>query len=568
MPNLSELSDLVQPLDRPALALARALQGHVVLMVFWRVGCVHSRQALADVASLPGDHPDDPIAVIAVHVPTVAAERDHDRIRRFTATLADAVTVLLDDDRALAAALDVNALPSLALFDAAGDVCFSGHGEPNRVRLLDAIEALLSMAHDNRHGAKVPFAPPAPALQSALQPTALASDGVHLWVGSAGHRRIYGVTADGRVERTIDGTAAPAGMCVEGTRLFVSDAARHELVAFDLYGDERETVLGTGRRSTDRYGGGFGTDQGLASPAGLCLHEGAIYLAQAGAHQVWQFDPQTQAASAWLGTGARLLRDGGEAAAFAEPVAIAATEFELFVADAGTGALRGIELAHNFARTITQDVERPVAVVVDGDRLLVLDAWRPALLAIAPDGGAVERIFGAADGLVEPAALAVHAGALWIADVGADCLFTVDLTDPEPRLRGVELRELPELAAVEPPAGAAVLAEPVVAQEFSDLLLRLPLPPVAGAPVARGASCAIDLVDEARPVLAADRHAVEKAQADHVEVLVPVADAGEGVLRVRVTVAVGASSRTFRYLLPITVGGSGDLQAELRPVRP
>jgi len=562
MPTLSELPSAIRPLDRPPLSLPVALRGHVSLLLFWRVGCVHSRQALADLVALLVECVDEPLALLAVHVPTVAAERDEDRIRRAVAGLA--LTVLLDNEHELAAALGVSALPTLVLVDAGGEVCFVGKGEPNRARLLEAIEALLVSAGENGSAARVPFAPPAPVGSPALGPTSLCADGKRLWVGAAGHGRVYALGADDRVERVVDGVSAPAGMCVHEGRLFVSDVATHELRATELDGEELTVVLGTGRRSTDRFGGGFGSDQGLCSPAGLCVHEGAIYCAQAGAHQLWQFDPETQAASAWLGTGARLLRDGAEAAAFSEPLALAATEDELLVADAGNGAVRGVEWAHNIARTIACDIARPSAVIADGEHVLVLAAWQPALLRIPRAGGAAEERLTAADGLVEPVAMALQGERLWIADVGADCLFVLELRAAGAPLRRVDLDVVPPSSRSSASALSARVAEPIAVQEFSDVSLRVPLQTAAGVLVEHGASCEVDVVDEAAAVLAADRHTVLQAAAGHLDVVVPIAEQGEGVLRLLVRAVAGQDAPVLRYLVPVTVTANGALSAEVR----
>ncbi|MCA8974414.1 MAG: hypothetical protein KDC98_06815 [Planctomycetes bacterium] len=593
MTNLADLPAAVLPLDRPPLALATALRGNVVAMLFWRAGCVHSRQALADLVTLPGELEGEPFAVVAVHVPSVEAERDPARVRRIVSGLPAAVTVLLDDERALAGALAITALPSLVLFDAAGDLCFSGRGEPNRRRLFDAVEVLLTMASESGRAARVPFAPPAASPRFALQPTALAADADGLWIGAAGHDRAYRVSADGEVERSIDGLGRASGMCVHVGRLFVSDSTTHQLRAFDLadadtgargerdavadlIGGRRDsqqaaptwtTVLGTGRRSTDRFGGGFGIDQGLCSPAGLLAHEGAIYCAQAGAHQVWQFDPETLAATPWMGTGARMLRDGGDEATFAEPLALAASADELYVADAGNGAVRAIELAHNFARTIAQNVQRPCAVAVRGDQLFVLAAWQPALLVMPRSGGSLEVWFGAEHGLVEPVALELVADTLWIADVGADCLFAVDLEAPSPTLRRVELRDWAPVAPAATRSGAAQVMAPIEVREFSDVELSIPLPHTIGAPVGHGTRCEVDILDEGEPVLAADRHLVVQAAADHVAVLIPITGSGQGTLRVVVSAAIGAATRTYRHLVPVLVSPTGALQTRLRPAR-
>src|SRR5687768_15105845 len=69
-------------LDRPALQVATGLRGHVAAVLFWRLGCVHCRHALAELASLQSEFADRPFAVVGLHVPTSAGERDDARLTR------------------------------------------------------------------------------------------------------------------------------------------------------------------------------------------------------------------------------------------------------------------------------------------------------------------------------------------------------------------------------------------------------------------------------------------------------------------------------------------------------
>ena len=94
-------------LDRPPLHLETGLRDHVVLVQYWRLGCVHSRVALHDAALLEGDLRGLPCAIVAVHVPTCDAERDEDRLRRAIAQAPGCLThAVAAEASAVAAELD------------------------------------------------------------------------------------------------------------------------------------------------------------------------------------------------------------------------------------------------------------------------------------------------------------------------------------------------------------------------------------------------------------------------------------------------------------------------------
>jgi thiol-disulfide isomerase/thioredoxin len=570
-------------LDRPPLCVATGLAGHVVVVLLWRLGCVHCRQALAEFARLQVEYARRPFAVVAVHVPTCEAERDEARLRRVLQDLDGPLTVAIDDRRELCALLGVSALPMFVLADATGAICYRGHGEPNRLPLVEAIDRLLAEARENGRAAAVPFAPCAGSRERPLMPRALAAFRGELWLAAAGHRRVFVVDTDGRVLRAIgsgavgadDGEAtratfrSPAALCALADHVLVADAGSHTLRAIEYRTGEVATWCGTGRRSTDRQGGGFARDQGLCSPVGFCVHENAVVVAQAGAHQLWQFDPATRAASAWFGTGARAETDGGDEAAFVEPWAVTVFHESLWVVDAGGGTLRQLELGHHRVHTVLRGLARPTAVVAAADVLWIAASWQPAVLRYDAQRGSLETRFDAAHGLVEPVGLAVVGDRLWIADAATSCLFEANLTSGA--LRRVPLLDVPAMPGASG-AGLADLAESLVLRAFCDVMLRIALPLPAGWQLDEKVPLEVHAIDEGLPVLACNRNAVATLQGGRAVVLLPVAEVGRGALRLCVLGAArqGPSARsctaTWNYVVPVEVAPDGQLEAQVRAV--
>lgn len=570
----------VRWLDRPPLRFDVALQGHVVVVVAWRLGCVHSRDAVVEVARLVDEFAGRPVALLAVHSPVTAAEREEPRLQRTVQLLDLAAAVVVDAARALLAGAAVADLPALWLVDADGVVRVRGTGVPFRQRLRDAVEVLLDEAAHLGRLARVPFVPCAPRRVLRLGPTALLTRAGRIWLAAAAARRVAELDADGRLVRTIgsglagadDGVPAkarwrwPSAFVAAEAGVFVLDAAAHTVRCIDGGGDVM-TWWGNGRRSTDRVGGAYGTDQALATPTAACTHEGSLLVALAGVHQLWQFDPGTRAALAWLGGGERGGEDGTRPT-FREPAALLVHGDTLWVAEAAGGALRLIDLAHLTTRTVHTGLPRPVALAWHGEALLVAVADGAAVLRCASGEGVPEPLFTAAHGLVEPVALALDGDRLLIADLGADRVFAADLAAPTPTLLPLPAVDLPPAPTTVPAPGTVLLA-PVRLAAANDVTVRVPLP----LPAERNfelvdlGDLTIDVVDEAEPVLAAPRHTAVPADDGHVAVLLPIAAAGDGALRftIRGERRVGGFVRelVWRYLLPVTAADDGAVDVRL-----
>jgi hypothetical protein len=541
-------------LDRPPLRLDTGLQGHVTVVLYWRVGCAHSRAALSELALASLRERDRAVAFVAVHVPVEPGEEDDERVRRQLAQLPAPLVAAVAAD-----AGEVERLPTMVLVDAAGVVQARAPGVPRRRRLREAVGALCRQADESGQAALVPFVPHDTGSRGGLRATAAAHDGERLWLASAGQRRVLAVDGDGNVTHSFgsgawgkqDGDAAscsfalPAALCVHDGFVAVADAQTHVLRAIDIGNGDVTTWVGTGQFGADDVGGGYGSDQPLCSPAGMVSHDGGLYLCQTGVEQLWQVDPMTGAAMAWLGANY-----GGEE--FRQPVALAQLDDQLWLCEAGAGALTCVDLAHVEVRERRSGMHRPSGVAVVGERIFVADAGRGEVLErIAAEAG-LRRCFGPDDGLREPVALASDGERLFVVDAAADRVFVATVGESLGPLQPFELHGLPEPARLRS-GPRAVVARPCHLAEHSDVTLTIALPGQDGETVV------VDVVDEADPVLAVPRDTVVEVRGGRIEVLLPIAEGLLGALRIRLQVA----GRTRHYVLPVTVGTDGATEAEL-----
>ena len=173
-------------LDRPPLSLETGLKNHVLVVLYWRLGCVHSRVAMHELTMALAELVDQPVAAICVHVPTCEEERDEDRLRRCLQSSPAPVTVAIQPEASR------ERLPSMLLVDATSEVRVRAVGVPRRSSLRAAVQSLLVEARHAGLHVEVPFVPTALPMSRAWLPTAVAFDGERIWVASAVRRQVFG----------------------------------------------------------------------------------------------------------------------------------------------------------------------------------------------------------------------------------------------------------------------------------------------------------------------------------------------------------------------------------------
>jgi len=146
----------------------------------------------------------------------------------------------------------------------------------------------------------------------------------------------------------------PQGLALDpsGATLYVADAGNHALRAVDLATGAVTTLAGTGQRGVgDEPGPGL--EVALASPWDLAWHGDRIWIAMAGMHQIWTFDPATGVVAPAAGTGVESIHDGPlTESTFAQPMGIAAANGILYVADSESSAVRSVDPAADRVRRL------------------------------------------------------------------------------------------------------------------------------------------------------------------------------------------------------------------------
>ncbi|HVG18094.1 MAG TPA: thioredoxin-like domain-containing protein, partial [Blastocatellia bacterium] len=353
--------------DRP-LSL-RQLRGKVVVLDFWTYCCINCMHVIPDLKKLERKYANE-LVVIGVHSAKFAGERETDNIRQAILRYEIEHPVVNDKDMAVWQQFAVHAWPTLVVIDPAGKVVghASGEGiyEPFDKLIGKMVEAFGAKGQLDRRPLKLKLERHrAPASMLAFPGKVLADEkSKQLFIADSNHNRIVVVSLEDSSVKEVVGSGEarladggfeeasfnhPQGMAFDGRVLYVADTENHALRAVDFEGRAVATIAGTGeqaRRLTTV--GGQGRQTPLNSPWDLVLHDGLLYIAMAGPHQLWRMDPKTGGVAPYAGSGREDIIDGPLAeAALAQPSGITTDGRALYFADSEVSAIRSAALDPN-----------------------------------------------------------------------------------------------------------------------------------------------------------------------------------------------------------------------------
>jgi sugar lactone lactonase YvrE len=385
-----------------------------VLLDFWTFACVNCLHVLDELRPVEEKYADE-LVVVGVHSPKFEHEADAEALAAAVERYGVHHPVLDDPELDTWQAYTARAWPTLVLVDPEGYVVAQYAGEGH----AHAIDRLLSDLVEE-HRAKGTLQPAgSPYVAPEVEPTTLRFPadaaplpGGHALVADAGHDRVVELDGEGEVVREWGGFREPNGLCVVGDTAYVADTVHHQLKGIDLASGEVTVLAGTG----EQWMQGDPTER-LSSPWAVAWWQGRVWIAMAGIHQLWTYDPATGAVEVAGGTTNEGLLDGPLAQAwFAQPSGLAPDGDRLWVADAETSSLRYVEAGavHTVVGEGLFDfgfrdgpadqalLQHPLGVAVLPDRsVVVCDTYNGALRRYEPATGAVTTL---ASGLLEPSA--------------------------------------------------------------------------------------------------------------------------------------------------------------------
>ncbi|MEV0885652.1 thioredoxin-like domain-containing protein [Streptomyces microflavus] len=341
------------------------LRGRIVILDFWTFCCVNCLHVLDELRELEEKHRDT-VVIIGVHSPKFVHEAEHQAVVDAVERYEVHHPVLDDPELATWKQYAVRAWPTLVVIDPEGYVVAQHAGEGHAHAIEKLVEEL-----EAEHGAKGtlrrgdgPYVAPEPVATHLRFPgkALLLPDGGFLVSDTTRHRLVE-LDEDGETVRRHFGTgerglsdggpdearfSEPQGLAVlPDGRIAVADTVNHAIRALDLTTGVTSTLAGTGRQwwqGTPTSGPAREVD--LSSPWDLAWFGDRLWIAMAGVHQLWTYDPEDQSVGVAAGTTNEGLVDGPAAEAwFAQPsgLAVSADGERLWIADSETSALRWVD---------------------------------------------------------------------------------------------------------------------------------------------------------------------------------------------------------------------------------
>ncbi|MFI6855533.1 thioredoxin-like domain-containing protein [Streptomyces sp. NPDC050416] len=339
------------------------LRGRIVVLDFWTFCCINCLHVLDELRELEEKHRDT-VVVIGVHSPKFVHEAEHQAVVDAVERYGVEHPVLDDPELATWKQYAVRAWPTLVVIDPEGYVVAQHAGE-GHVHAIERLVAELEAEHEAKGTLRRgdgPYVPPEP------EPTVLRFPGKALLLPS-GNFLVSDTTRHQLVELAQDGesvvrrigsgtrgfadgpsdTAAfnePQGLALlDDGSVVVADTVNHALRRLDVTTGDVTTLAGTGRQWWQGSPtSGPAREVDLSSPWDVALWQGKVWIAMAGVHQLWTYDPVEGTVAVEAGTANEGLVDGpGTEAWFAQPSGLAATPERLWLADSETSALRWVD---------------------------------------------------------------------------------------------------------------------------------------------------------------------------------------------------------------------------------
>ena len=449
------------------------LKGKVVILDFWTLCCINCIHILPDLAKLEKKYPNE-LVVIGVHSPKFDNEKDTKSIRKAVLRYEIAHPVVNDADRKIWDRYGVDSWPTMVVIDTAGKPVKLLTGEGNYKELDTLIAKLIEDGKKKKTLNDTPLRFDLVRFRETgdtplFFPGKILADekGKRLFIADSTHHRIVVTDLDGK-KLAVVGAGSPGfkngkfdearfddpqGMALDGDTLYVADRKNHTLRAVDLKAGTVATAAGTGEQ--DRLGRHSdvamdAAKTGLNSPWDVLLVDGKLFVAMAGHHQIWTFDPKAKTVMPYAGDGRENLKDGPlYAANFAQPSGLTTDGKYLYVADSEVSAVRRLPL-NNEGRVDTlvgtglfdfgdkdgtgedAKIQHALGVLFHDGKVIVADTYNSKLKTVDPKTKDV-KTWLAADPKTkeplfnEPAGMSIAGGKLYVADTNAHRIRVVDL---------------------------------------------------------------------------------------------------------------------------------------------
>lgn len=486
------------------------LRGKFVVLDFWTYCCINCIHILPELKKLERAYPNE-VVVIGVHSAKFDTEEETDNILEAVKRYEIEHPVINDANHTVWNRFGAQSWPTICVIDPEGKLIVRESGEIPFEAFDQFFKRALPYYRENKLLDPSPLhfdLAAAQAKQTPLRyPGKILADeaGARLFISDSNHNRIVIAGLDGQLRDVIgsgaigkqDGDYAqaqfdhPQGMALVGETLYVADTENHLIRRVDLETKLVSTIAGIGRQSRGWYHDLAPPDwradaktTALNSPWAVWPHDGWLYIAMAGSHQIWRLKLGGSEIELYAGNGREDIVDGdlrpeepfaAGASSFAQPSGLVGDDKWLYVADSEGSSIRAVPFdSGDRVKTVIGTAHLPQARLftfgdVDGEspdarlqhvlgvtladgKLYVADTYNHKIKLIDP--AAQTSMTFAGDGepgstnsparFHEPCGLSAASGKLFVADTNNHLIRVIDL-------KSREVSTL-EIAGLKPPA--------------------------------------------------------------------------------------------------------------------
>ncbi|MFD3518161.1 NHL domain-containing thioredoxin family protein [Streptomyces sp. NPDC058657] len=330
-------------------------RGRILILDFWTFCCINCLHVLDELRELEQRHSDTTV-IVGVHSPKFVHEAEHQAVVDAVERYQVHHPVLDDPELATWKQYAVRAWPTLVVIDPEGYVVAQHAGE-GHAHAIERLVTELEAEHEAKgtlHRGEGPYVEPEPVATDLRFPgKAIVLPGED---GGPGSLLVSDTTRDQLVELAADGETVlrrvegsfnePQGLVLlPDGRVVVADTVNHQLKSYDPATGEVAVLAGTGRQWWQgEPTSGPALEVSLSSPWDVAWWRGEVWIAMAGVHQLWAYDPEAGTVRVAAGTTNEGLVDGpADQAWFAQPSGLAAAGDRLWVADSESSAVRWVD---------------------------------------------------------------------------------------------------------------------------------------------------------------------------------------------------------------------------------
>ena len=477
--NAPELTGGIGWLNTDKPVTLKSLRGKLVLLDFWTFCCINCMHIMPDLHRLEQKYKNE-LVVIGVHSAKFQNEKDSANIKQAILRYDIRHPVVNDANFKIWQAYTVNAWPTLVLISPEGKILGQASGE-TRYEVLDKQIAAVLAPYEKQ--GKINKTPLHFALErDKVKKTELSfpgkiladADSGRLFISDSGHNRIVVSDFAGHIQDVIGSTKLgiangkfesasfnhPQGMALHEGFLYIADTENHAIRRVDLKNRTVSTIAGDGHQAAQSIGpqGGDGKSTRLSSPWDLAFVGDKLYVAMAGAHQLWCLDLTTNKIVTIAGTGQEGIKDGPlQEAWLAQPSGLSVSGNRIYFADSEVSAIRQADVGdHGKIDTVigiglfdfgdkdgsypAARLQHPLGVAFKGGHLYVADSYNHKIKVVDPAKKTAVTLAGTGkpglvDGkhgqLSEPGGLSVAGDTLYIADTNNQTIRTFNLVSQE-----------------------------------------------------------------------------------------------------------------------------------------